>query len=464
MDAANRQSLRSFAGSLRRMCFLRAAVQGATVWLFVWGVAVLVIRISASAEPTWLPWGVLAAAPVGLLAGWRARRQLPDFAGVRAKYDRLNACGGLVMSEEVADMSAWQAQLPQCVAPRVRWRATRALSVLCVSALFVATTLLLPDRLTHLPTGRRLEIGRLADQLRHEVVALNQEKIIPDKKADELQKQLSQIQADSSGYDPEKTWEALDHVKQTDSAAANRAAEEALAKAAALTQAQTLAQAMQQAADDGMTDATATQAAQDLAKMLAAAKLQDGLLDLNLPPGPLTDLSGLNKEQLQKLLNAMQLDKDSLKDTVADLANLKLIDGEFLGQLLAAEESDDPNALAALLAGSKDGIDADALAELLLPGKGGRRGGGPGSPMTWSDPKSEKGLKFQPHVLPPSRNMSDTKLVGVSKSAPQVSGNAVVVEHGALANAPGSGGSANAQVILPEQRQAVRNYFQRDGN
>jgi hypothetical protein len=34
-----------------------------------------------------------------------------------------------------------------------------------------------------------------------------------------------------------------------------------------------------------------------------------------------------------------------------------------------------------------------------------------------------------------------------------------VAEHGALAGAPGSGGSANSQVILPRHRQAVQNFF-----
>ena len=46
---------------------------------------------------------------------------------------------------------------------------------------------------------------------------LAQEKIVDDKKADDLQKQLSQLQKDSFGYDPDKTWEALDHIKQSNS-------------------------------------------------------------------------------------------------------------------------------------------------------------------------------------------------------------------------------------------------------
>jgi hypothetical protein len=82
--------------------------------------------------------------------------------------------------------------------------------------------------------------------------------------------------------------------------------------------------------------------------------------------------------------------------------------------------------------------------------------------MTWNDGASEKDLKFQEHALPPAARLSDAQLVGVSKAAPQLTGNDVSAQHGALDNAAASGGSARAQVILPEQRQAVQNYFKRD--
>ena len=102
--------------------------------------------------------------------------------------------------------------------------------LLGVSALFAATALLLPERLTNFSSHRPLEIGHIVEQLQAEVKTLAQEKIVDDKKADDLQKQLSQLQKDSSSYDPNKTWEALDHIKQSNSDAAKEAAEEALTK------------------------------------------------------------------------------------------------------------------------------------------------------------------------------------------------------------------------------------------
>jgi hypothetical protein len=71
-------------------------------------------------------------------------------------------------------------------------------------------------------------------------------------------------------------------------------------------------------------------------------------------------------------------------------------------------------------------------------------------------------LKFKEQVLPPATQLEDAKLVGVSRVAPQLSANDPDMAPGALDNAAGAGGSAQAQVILPEHRQAVRDFFKRD--
>jgi len=329
-----------------------------------------------------------------------------------------------------------------------------------ISVLFVAVALLLPERLTRFSIRRPLEIGRLVDQLQAEVQTLQQEKIVEDKKAEDLQKQLAQLKQDSSGFDPDKTWEALDHIKQADADAARSAAEEALNKMAELAQAETLAQAMAQAADSGMSEANATEAAQDLASLLNAAKLEDGILKGRIPPELLAGLDGLNKEQMEKLLQALELNKNSLGLTLSNLANLKLIDPALLAKCASAGQCHNPGALADYLSTCTNGC--DALAECEWLGKGGPGGGGPPAPMTWDNNTSEKDTKFQEHALPPASQLSDAQLVGVSKTAPELTDNHVTAASGALDNTAASGGSAHSQVILPEHRQAVRNFFKRD--
>jgi hypothetical protein len=457
MKTDHAKALRSFARDLQWVLSMRLGVQVATVWFFFWGVVVLALRIFGIQNSSGLALGLFGIIPLVIFSSLRARRLQPEFALIRANYDRLNACGGVIMSEEAADMGAWRAQLPEAAVPKFHWHSNRPLLLLLISVLFAATALLLPERLTRFSNHPPLEIGQIVGQLQAEVKTLAQEKIVPDKKADDLLKQLSQLQKDSSGYDPNKTWEALDHIKQSNSDVAKQAADEALAKTESLTQAETLAAAMQQAAGDGMSEATASQAAQDLASMLNAAKLEEGILNGKIPPELLAGLNGLNKEQLQKLMQALELNKNSLGLTMTNLANLKMIDPALLAKLHRLGRYH-PGALGDYLSTCTNY--SDTICMSLCQGGPGR--GGPGALMTWTDGASEKDLKFQEHALPPSSQLSDAQLVGVSKAAPQLAGNDISTQHGALANAAASGGSAHAQIILPEQREAVQNFFKRD--
>ena len=464
MKSSHPEALRAFAQKLGFLLALRVAVQTATVWFFVWGVFVLAMRFSGAQNTEWLGLGVFGFAPIAALVVVKERRRQPAFEKIRANYDRLNACGGVIMAEEAADMGAWLTLLPEAAVPKFHWHSGRPLLLLFVSALFAATALLLPERLTRFSLHRLLEIGQIVEQLQAEVKTLAQEKIVPDKKADELQKQLSQLQKDSSSYDPNKTWEALDHIKQSNNDAAKQAAEEALQKTESLTEVETLAKAMQSAAESGMEEATASQAAQDLASMLNAAKLEEGILNGQIPPELLAGLNGLNKEQMEKLVKALELNKGALSMTMSNLANLKLIDPATLAKCNSAGKNPDFAGLALYLSQCQGGkCDSEVLFSWLRKrGRGGPGGGGPEAPMDWDNDTSEANLKFKEHALPPSSHLDDAQLVGVSKAAPELAKADLSAQHGALDNAAASGGSAHAQVILPEQRQAVQKFFKRE--
>jgi len=465
MNATHSQNLRLLERRLKWLLALRASVRLMTVWLFLWGVTVLAARIAGLPHALWLAWGILGVVPIALIAAWHSHKRLPAFATLRARYDLLNRCGGVVMSEETADTAAWQDRLPSDHAPKLRWHSGRPMLLFSVSALFAGTALLIPERLANLSGHHTLEIGQIVEQLKTEVQVLGQDKILEDKKVEDLQKQLSQVEKDSSDSDPSKTWEALDHIKESNSQAAKQAAEEALAKTTALTQAETLAQAMQQAAEAGMSQANASQAARDLAGMLAAANLENGVLKGGISPemaADLNHLSGADRERLQQLLSALQFNKNSLDHTVSDLAQLKLIDPSMLAHCRAAGTcTNGCSALAKYLSTCTNGCKAGQMC--LLLGKGGPGGGGPPAPLTWKEGSSENDLKFQQHALPPATSLADAHLVGLSRSAPQVSDNTVEIQSGALMDAQGNGGSAHAQAILPEHRQAVQNFFKRDG-
>jgi hypothetical protein len=456
------QALQAFARKMALLLMLRGAVRWMTVWFFVWGVVVLAARISGTLGLKPLLIGLAGAIPAALVAAAMERRKVAAFAQVRAAYDGLNQCGGVVMAEEAAEMSAWHANLPQPSSPALRWRSGRSVGFLGLSIVFAAVTLCLPDRFTALAATRPLEIGKLVGELRSEVQTLKEEKILEPTKAEELQKQLARLKEQSSAVDPNKTWEALDHIKEANSDLSRQAAEEAVSKTTSLSEAQTLAAALQQASESGMGEDTATRAAQDLASMLKAAKLEDGLINGSIPPELLSQLNGMNKEDLAKLLDAIQFNKSTLGKTVTNLANLKMIDAKFLSQCKNAGQCKTPGALSQFLSTCTNGS-CSSFSELTYSYCRGGLSRGPGAaPMTWKDESSSDGAKFKEQALPPSNQTSESQFVGVSRTAPELTDGNTVAEHGALANADSSGGAAYSQVVLPRHKQTVQRFFKRD--
>ena len=456
--SSHASALGSFAKKLSALLMLRGIVAWTTVWFFIWGVVVLAVRFSGLLTGSWLALGLLGCLPLALIVCVREWRRRESLSKIRAAYDGLNQFGGVIMAEEVADTSGWQAQLSAPAMPVLRWKSGRALGLLAMSAAFAGVILALPDRLTVIHAPHSLEIGKLVGELTAEIQTLKDEKILEDKKADETQKKLADLQEKSSGLDPAKTWEALDHIKETDADLAKRAAEEAVNKMANLAAAQTLASAMTSA--EGMSQDTADHAASDLASMLKSAKLEEGLLKGTVPQELLDQLNGLNKEQLDKLLGAIQFNKNGLNKSMAHLAKLKLIDPKTLPQCTSNGQCTNCNALAAFLSTCTNAGSCNIAS--LCYGRGGPGGGGGTGPMTWQDKSSEDNLKFKENALPPAAHLSDAQFVGVSQSAPQLSADDITAGHGALASAQASGGSANSQVILPQHRQAIQRFFQRD--
>jgi hypothetical protein len=456
---SHKRALRAFGRKLAVLLVLRSMVRWTTFWFFLWGVVALAGRISGAFAWNWLLIGLLGAVPFLVLAIIDGARRRAGFPQLRAAYDGLNRCGGLIMAEEVAGTSAWLEWLPQPAVPTLRWQGGRAVGLFVLSVAFFLLTLLLPDRFSPFAARRPLEIGKLVGELSAQVTTLEHEKILEENKAADLQKQLARLKEQSSAMDPNKTWEALDHIQEANSDLARRAAEEALSKTASLSQAETLAGALQQADPGGLGQDTATRAAQDLAAMLKAARLDEGVLKGAIPQDLLSQLDGLSKQDLAKLLSSIEFNKNSMGRALTNLAALKLIDPKLLSQCRNAGQCPNPSALAEFLCQCTNACDFSQVTRAYC--RGGIDRGRGDAPMTWKDESSDQGAKFKEETLPSSTRLSDSQFVGVSRAAPELSGEDVSAGHGALENARGSGGAANAQVILPRHKQAVQRFFER---
>src|SRR5262249_28918465 len=104
-------------------------------------------------------------------------------------------------------------------------------------------------------------------------------------------------------------------------------------------------------------------------------------------------LDALSKEDLQKLLNAIQFNKNNFGRTITNLANLKLIDAKMLGQCKNAGQCPNPNALAEYLCMCTNQCESLCALAVACCGSGSK--GGPGAPMTWKEQSSDDGAKFK---------------------------------------------------------------------
>jgi hypothetical protein len=456
------QFVASFTSHLTRWFILRQAVAAVTVWAFLWGTAILILKATQGTSLPTLLWGA-AGLPVAVaLAVWIALRKLPDRSVVRALLDAKGECGGLLMAGAECDLGKWKAEPKTDELPRLQWRGQRALAFLAVAVAYVALGFLLPARSLAV-NETPFDITRPADRLTEQVKVLQEEKILEAKRAEEMKQKLDDLRSQSTGKDPAKTLEALDHLNDVVKQEARKAAEQKARQADQLGKVQTAAEALQKAAPNldskelaelmKELNALAQQTAsenegfeQELSKELA-----DALKDGKLAP-----------EQLKKLAEAAKNSKESISKSAQKLKDAKLIDSDQLKQCEGGQC--DGKGLADYLA--KKGSEKKSLKEGLKrqEGKGGVDDDGPGeTPLNFSDRTTEDGAKFKEEALPPSElaALKESQRTGVSKAPPKPDANAGTPQSGVLNGATIGGGSANSAPVLPQHRGPVGRYFDR---
>ena len=458
-------AIERFGQRLVGLLAFRTALRWTAVWFLAWGVIVLALRIGTPAPLHYLVLGLLGALPVAIAACVGEWRRRPAPQTLRAVCDGQNRCGGLLMAAGETDVSAWRSAVPAVAVPAVRWDSGRAVSLFCAASLFVALTIFVPDRFAAFGAKRPLAIGQLIEELKSQIELLAEEKILPEHKGTEMKRELAKVGEMASGSDPAKSWEALDHLKNSTTDLARQAAEEAIAKTEKLAQAETLAAALEKLAEAGKGDAIMDKAMKDLAALMQGAKLEEGVMAGALPPELLEALKkdgGAGKDALKDLLKDLQLGKGKLANALGKLVDAKLIDAKMLGQCDKAGQPGNSEGLAAFLA--ENGVEVDSvLAILELAGNGGVDRGRGDAAITFGDEANPEGMKFKDDNLPTLlAGMKNAQLSGVSRSAPEVTGAKETATSGALAGASAGGGEAHVQTVLPRHKGAVQRFFKRD--
>jgi len=431
-------------------------------WAFLWGTAVVVLRVALAVAPLDLLWG-LAAVPVLIgLAAVLALRRLPAADNVRALLDRESGAGGLLLAAEERELGGWADVLPPAPRLRVRWHGGPAWAFLGAGALFLATSLLVPQQLVSLIPGHGLEIGAEVARLTAQLEVLKETAVLEPARAESLEQKLGQLKEHASGEDPAKTLEALDHVQNVASRAAQEAAESAVQKTERLARAETLAEGLSQAAGE-IEPRLQAEAMAELAGLAANAAAENKILGKGLDAQALKDCKAgtLSPDQLKKLAEALRGARKDLAGTLEKLRRANLIDLEALAKCERAGRCNCTGMARLLKEGGKESVRA-MLSRCQNPGRGGPEGGGPAE-LTWGEPSSEEGTKFKEEALPPAAvaALRESRLVGLGTAPPSVEKSGGPSQPGALGQAAPGAGSAHTQVVLPRHRGAVERYFER---
>jgi len=450
MEPQNK-AMQRFRRHLALLFVLKYALPLATLWGFVWGTAVIALRaVGVERQP--LLWGLLGLAACLAAALLRARRHMPPASAIRALFDEQSGCGGLLMAGAEQELGGWRQRLPVLLPPRLSWDGQRPVTLLAIAAGFVLLCFLAPQGLADLNIGSPLEIDQEIGRLLQQIALLKGESMLDPKRAETLTEKAAELREHSSGKEPARTLEALDHLRSLTQEAARQAAEQSTQRGQHLGEAQALAEALLQNAD--LLD---PQLMKNVLAEVAGLMGKDGF-----PPELLQALGQqkLDPEQLEKLTGLLRGNMGQLLRRMEKLQSAGLIDAETLARCRNVGECD-LEGLRAFLKDKSGKVSLDDFKSHCLAGSDSR---GPGAaPMTWGKPGSEEGFKFKEEVLPPSAldALKSTPILETRGGNVVHKKSAETASSGALHDAAAGSGSANTQIILPRHRATVERYFER---
>ncbi len=394
------------------------------------------------------------------------KRSVISNSAVYALFDKVNNCGGLLMASENVSTSEWNNELPVPESIKIKWNKDKIGAVFAVSLLFLISAFLCPESVLTIKNNQ-LNIKPDLEKISEDVELLKEEDIISEKKAEELAKNIEEIGVNAEAEDPVKTWEAMDHLKNSLSMSAKEAAENAIADMSQLSLNEQIANAL--SSEISLNTEELKMAMQELSKLTNKTMKNIPQLGLFLTPELAKALQNANfsKEQLNELQKLMAKYKDGMGKQIDKLSMAKLINKEMLKKCKNASECSMGDLKNYAMANSLSQIFYDELAKNLVnaqceKGKWNGKIGRGFSPakMTYGEEAKEEGTEFVEQQLPLSMmpSLKNSNTIGVSFTAPEAKENKEIIS-GSLNKVKNAGGSSNKHIILPKHKATIKRYF-----
>ncbi len=450
--------------------FLQKAGEWLAVYLFVFGTAVLVVKLLIPSLWPHVLWMAAGVVPAAIAAWWVSRQAAFTRAESVALLDRSLRAGGLLMTLTEAPDDAWETHLPQVerkwqeALPRIRPR--RSASTLIAPLLFALGACFVPLREGSATNVVKNTAGQQAtQQLQSLLEQLEESAVLEEEERDRLEEAIAKLkeETEDSPLTHEK-WETVDSLEQMmrmrldgthmDVEAAAQAAS-ILAKAAAgdgppLSQErqeqleQDILETLQKLAKNGGLNGASSSLQSELQRLMKSGKLgKSG--DSAARQELLNELQDFLEQESEKL---SELRKQCQGGTCSKCGSSMCKDGqcEGEGQCSSCGAQCEGGLCSACSGGS--------------PGRGGVTRGRGDAEMTWGDESDDAGTKFKETVLPPGLMDEPTdETVGVTRSAPEVEPAASATRAGVREIDPASGRETWSRTLRPRHRNVVRQFF-----
>ncbi|MDR2706760.1 MAG: hypothetical protein LBC02_13345 [Planctomycetaceae bacterium] len=517
--------LSTFRYRLFGMLFLKKVIAFTAVFLFLWGIAILTLRVGGWYEPNFVAISLTAYVVVPLLAWLTAWKLLPDDRKLGAILDRDNQSGGLVMSSFEKELGDWNSFMKTINIPKIYWQSPQTIGLILFAFCFAVISLLLPVSAFSVPTRNRLNVEDQVRRLTSQLNTLEEENILEVEEVETRKIDLERIQNNADGLGPVKTFDALDHIENRMNQKVAEAVENAQRTTETLAEAEALSQQVQEISSE-LDESTAKSLMEGLAHSLEEMLAQNSELAKDL------------KETLEKTASETQQNKNENKDNkngnenkneneqkkekammeslkkMMNDNNLQNLTPEMLQQLCETMKQCQGNCerMCESLQNAGFPIDQDLLkklseakkvdreeAERMLsdlwancdgcngecPGAGDRQGERKKSSISprytkkqdWTtDPNEEpgdtrftkdadeEGAEFKATFLPLSdlEAFRNSQKIGASISSPDFDpNNATENQGGAITKTDGGNGTAHNRTIYPQHRGTVERFFKR---
>ncbi len=449
--------------------FLHRAADALAIFLFVFGTAVLTVRLTLPGLWPHVLWLAAGAVPVAAGAWWMARKKLQSRRETIAMLDKRLDAGGLIMTLAERPDAEWSEHLPKVQAlwkealPRLFPK--RFTSYLALPVVFAVAACFVPLRESRAtPVVPQAVAQNATEQLEELKDSLDDAEILEEEEKKELEEEVAKLQQETKDTPlTHENWETVDALTER----LQLRVDDASAKASKFQEA--IAQLSKAAGGDGqkLSPEAQEQLEQDVAEAIEQL-MQQGSQSTDSKPGKSGSSKQSLKDKLQKLmkdgkaklpsdpqereklLNELKEELEKEKKKLAELRKKCKACSQCKGGQCDGDgecESDKYS--------DKPGPDKDGK-----PGRGGINRGRGDAEMSWGDEADEKGAKFKEVLLPPGyADKPKDEIAGIQLIAPNEEPAATVAKGTQREVGASSGDTTWNRKLSPKHRNVVRKYF-----